>query len=523
MSCGNSRSSKCNPCGPSEAAMNEIANKAAYYARISQNALDGFSQIYLGAKATAPTVDNSGNALIIGALYWNTGASELYAWNGLAWVTATGFNELTPFLSAGSTSPRNLSTRMADIVNVRDFGALGDGVADDTTAIQAAIDYALSINSGIYFPKGTFKTNSGIILKTGCDCNSEAIIVAGASITTVKIPSGNYTSTNSFNIPQIVGGSTGLLLDGVSFATINISNIALSTNGLVLQISDTNKVCADNNINFNTINGCSEAGIKFNHLATSVSGTLFQGNIIKGNFIVTVKYGIHFYDVNNGSLGLNLTWDDTLIEVGAIDPNTTGSIGIYGEPQLPPGRFIVRCETFFDGCDVAYIKGSGNSGLYRLAFSSALEYSKNQLTGIGNQIINTGTGWDKAGMVSGIFPAIPLNTTINSRSTFNGGISLNANRTWLQFTVPTGGWTAGTFQTLYCYHALTTNFNPVVRVEPHWFAPMYIQYACENSTPGIGSPGGEAPYPNQITLRVIATGTVPAGDYLLALTLHNTP
>jgi len=35
MSCGNSRSSKCNPCGPSEAAMNAIADRAAYYARIA--------------------------------------------------------------------------------------------------------------------------------------------------------------------------------------------------------------------------------------------------------------------------------------------------------------------------------------------------------------------------------------------------------------------------------------------------------------------------------------------------------
>jgi hypothetical protein len=35
MSCGNSRSSKCNPCGPSEAAMNSIADRAAYYARIA--------------------------------------------------------------------------------------------------------------------------------------------------------------------------------------------------------------------------------------------------------------------------------------------------------------------------------------------------------------------------------------------------------------------------------------------------------------------------------------------------------
>ena len=35
MSCGNSRSSKCNPCGPSADAMNEIANRAAYYARVA--------------------------------------------------------------------------------------------------------------------------------------------------------------------------------------------------------------------------------------------------------------------------------------------------------------------------------------------------------------------------------------------------------------------------------------------------------------------------------------------------------
>jgi hypothetical protein len=38
MSCGNSRSSKCNPCGPSSAAMNAIADRAAYYARIATEA-----------------------------------------------------------------------------------------------------------------------------------------------------------------------------------------------------------------------------------------------------------------------------------------------------------------------------------------------------------------------------------------------------------------------------------------------------------------------------------------------------
>lgn len=35
MSCGNSRSSKCNPCGPNSDAMNAIADRAAYYARLA--------------------------------------------------------------------------------------------------------------------------------------------------------------------------------------------------------------------------------------------------------------------------------------------------------------------------------------------------------------------------------------------------------------------------------------------------------------------------------------------------------
>ena len=55
MSCGNSRSSKCNPCGPSEAAMNSIADRAAYYARIAINASEtggGIRWGYIGDGTT---------------------------------------------------------------------------------------------------------------------------------------------------------------------------------------------------------------------------------------------------------------------------------------------------------------------------------------------------------------------------------------------------------------------------------------------------------------------------------------
>jgi hypothetical protein len=47
---------------------------------------DNFDDRYLGAKSTAPTVDNDGNALITGAMYFNSVTGVMGVWSGSAWV-----------------------------------------------------------------------------------------------------------------------------------------------------------------------------------------------------------------------------------------------------------------------------------------------------------------------------------------------------------------------------------------------------------------------------------------------------
>ena len=61
------------------------ANAASASAAAADSAFDAFDDRYLGSKAIDPTVDNDGNALLTGALYWNTTVNEMRVWNGSSW------------------------------------------------------------------------------------------------------------------------------------------------------------------------------------------------------------------------------------------------------------------------------------------------------------------------------------------------------------------------------------------------------------------------------------------------------
>lgn len=74
---------------------------------------------------------------------------------------------------------------MIDPVNVKDYGALGDGHTDDTTAIQAALD----ASSHVLFPAGQYRAST-----TGFTLHNDQIVefIGGASIKLLPHNTGSY-------------------------------------------------------------------------------------------------------------------------------------------------------------------------------------------------------------------------------------------------------------------------------------------------------------------------------------------
>lgn len=156
----------------------ETAQTAAETAQAAaETALDTFDDRFLGAKATDPTVDNDGNALIDGALYFDTtnDIMKVYDLTNTQWrqLTLTSSNQTNVNTVAGEISPtNNISTVAgisanittvagisADVTSVAgvstEVGRLGtaDAVADmntlGTAAIVADMDALADISANI--------------------------------------------------------------------------------------------------------------------------------------------------------------------------------------------------------------------------------------------------------------------------------------------------------------------------------------------------------------------------------------
>jgi polygalacturonase len=113
----------------------------------------------------------------------------------------------TEVTATGGTTSRDLDDHFADWVNVKDFGAVGDGEADDTTAIQAALDHLTNgVRGTVFFPYGRYKVTSTINVRENnhLDLNGSTIEFNVTSSDTLFITASGsidfthtYTGTNT--------------------------------------------------------------------------------------------------------------------------------------------------------------------------------------------------------------------------------------------------------------------------------------------------------------------------------------
>ena len=94
-------------------------------------AFDNFDDKYLGEKASDPTVDNDGNPLVTGALYFNTTLNIMKVYSGSAWLAAYAS------LSGALIAANNLSD-LTNVVTARTNLGLGTAATTSSTAYATA-------------------------------------------------------------------------------------------------------------------------------------------------------------------------------------------------------------------------------------------------------------------------------------------------------------------------------------------------------------------------------------------------
>jgi hypothetical protein len=196
-------------------------------------------ELYLGGFAVAPTLNNQGLPLQSGNLYWNSVSNNLWAHNGTSWLR-TNFNEFTPFLATGTTTPRNLVTREADVVNAEDFGASPTASATtNTAAIQAAIDYAStgSTSRQVFIPSGFYTTNAPLLVQSG-------IHLCGAGRARTLIAANH--AGDGLVIQPTDAGSANSFLSGVQLSDFTITRTTSDNTGNAIWFRQCNGTLVSN-------------------------------------------------------------------------------------------------------------------------------------------------------------------------------------------------------------------------------------------------------------------------------------
>ena len=127
-------------------------------------------------------------------------------------------------VATGSTEARTHAERWGEVFNVKDYGATGDGVVDDTAAMQSAMTAAGVSGGTVYWPDGDYKFTAALSVGSDTKLLCEKGALLKTSVSDIHFIVNDDTS----------GGNTNIVLDGVNIDGVGVTG-GTTSKGVNLQ------------------------------------------------------------------------------------------------------------------------------------------------------------------------------------------------------------------------------------------------------------------------------------------------
>ena len=325
--------------------------------------------------------------------------------------------------SGTGATARTVDSKLKDTVSVKDFGAVGDGVADDTAAIQAALNSATGKGLTIYVPQGTYKITTSLtwpqswpVRLIGDGVEATIINYTGASSAINMFSSGASTVFVKSSIENLrLDGNGTTSVNGVNIRqaySIALRNVRIRNFGVGVRIEQSWSILLD----FVHFDANSQVGLELHNEANNITcnccefllnargiytagarSVLFSGCTLEEN----TQYGAYITSNSTDSQSESITFQGCYIEgnatndiriiqdSGAISPQSTVIRDCYFVGMASRATQAIRADqadhVVITGCDFSigtatygyslYISDSGT--VSRIRFGANRDASTN--------------------------------------------------------------------------------------------------------------------------------------------------